>query len=77
MALAIVATVTNRSLAGRLLEILPPLDVQAVLNTTDVIASLPATTQALVRGIFSDEYNTQMKIMIGFAVAQFPAIALM
>lgn len=56
----------------------PPPDVAAfVLERTENIQSLPVEVLGLVREAFSDGFNLQIFLAIGFAAAQFPGVALM
>jgi len=75
--LAIVISAMNRSIRSDLLEVLPVIQVKEVLDTTSIIKSMPPDVQATVREIFGRGYNLQMKIMVGFAVAQIPSTILM
>jgi len=75
--LSIVTSVMNRRLRLELEQILPTEDVNALLQTTDVIALLPESTQVQVRELFGRGYNLQMKIMIGCAAIQLPSTLLM
>ncbi|KUJ19543.1 MFS multidrug transporter-like protein [Mollisia scopiformis] len=77
LVLAIVVSIMNRSIRSDLLQVLSLGEVEALLQTTDVIKSFSAEVQAQVGAIFGKGYNLQMKIVIGFAVAQIPATAMM
>lgn len=77
LGLAIVTSVMNRWIRLPLLEILPSEQVKALLETTDALKSFPEATQLAVRELFGQGYNLQLKIMIGFAVAQIPATLMM
>lgn len=48
-----------------------------VLERTENIQSLPVEAQGLVREVFSDGFNLQIPLAIGFVAAQFPGVALM
>lgn len=75
--LAIVTSVMNRWIASPLLEVLSPDQAQATLETTAALNSFPQATQLTARAIFGEGFNLQVKILIGFAVAQVLATALM
>jgi len=77
MGLSIVISIMNRTVRSELLQVLPPLEVEAILASTGIIENLPVQLQDKVRSIFGRGYNLQMSVMIGFAVAQLPATALM
>lgn len=70
LGLSIVACATGSSLRAKLLDVLSPTQVAIILDRTDRIISLPHESQARVREIFGDIYNTQMYILIGIAAAQ-------
>lgn len=63
----------NRSVASELLRILPAEQVDAMLQSTNTITILPSSVQSVVMASFGTSYNLQIKIIIEFAVAQFPA----
>lgn len=67
---AIVTSAQTRSLRNHLLRLLPVAQVSALLETTDLLNTLPSATQAAVRTAFGNSYNIEMKIMIGFAAAE-------
>ena len=77
MGLAIATSVMNRWMASPLLKVLSPNQVEALLETTDALNSFTQAEQLAARAIFGEGYNLQVKILIGFAVAQVPATLLM
>ena len=77
MGLAIVTCVMNRWMATPLLTVLSPNQVEALLETTNALKSFTQAEQLAARAIFGEGYNLQIKILIGFAVAQVPATILM
>jgi hypothetical protein len=70
-ALAITTAVTNTWLKDTLPNVLLPQQVAMVLRTTETINSLPVGVQHIVRGMFVKTFNLQMRILIGFATAEF------
>lgn len=48
-----------------------------LFESTAIIASFPMDIQTVVRSVFGQAFNLQMKIMLGFATAQIPATLLM
>ena len=77
IALSIVTCVSTPVIRHKLSHILSALQVETLLDQTEVLGLLPEAKQEIVRRIFGQGYNLQMRILIGFAVAQFPAVALM
>lgn len=77
MGLSIVISIMNRTIRSDLLQVLSPSESEMILASTDTIRNLPVGLQSTVRSIFGEGYNRQMQVMIGFAVAQLPATALM
>ncbi|KUJ13244.1 MFS multidrug transporter-like protein [Mollisia scopiformis] len=77
LGLAIVTSVTNNFLRSELSRILAADQVELLLQSVGTIDSLPESLQSMTRSIFAHGYNLQMKIMIGFAVAQVPVTLLM
>lgn len=77
LGLAIVSTVMNRTLKSQLLDVLPADLVATIFQRTGAVALLPEAKQETVRALFGEAYNTQMRILIGFAAAQIPATLLM
>ncbi|KAF2184758.1 MFS general substrate transporter [Zopfia rhizophila CBS 207.26] len=75
--IAIVTSVSTPYLRDHLQSILPQGLVQLLLSKTEAMGKLPSDVWEKVRAIFGEAYNLQMKVMIGFAVAQLPATALM
>ncbi|KAI1490504.1 major facilitator superfamily domain-containing protein [Biscogniauxia mediterranea] len=66
---SIVTAVGNSWIRDRLSNSLTPLQIQAVFQSSETIRTLPANIQDLVRMTFSENFNLQMKIVLGFAVA--------
>ncbi|TGO48513.1 hypothetical protein BCON_0238g00030 [Botryotinia convoluta] len=77
LGLSIVTSVMNRTIRKELLLLLTPIEAEMVLRSIDTIKELPLRLGDAVRSIFGRGYNLQMKLMIGFAIAQLPATALM
>ena len=75
--LAIITTLQNRSLTKKFLNILPPDQVKALLQSTDILGTFPDVTQMTIRSQFGEGYNLAMHILIGFAAAQVPATLLL
>ena len=75
--LAIVTCVMNSWTESALSPLLASDQLAAILQTTAAINALqPADLQTAVRTLLGNGYIIQMRIMIGFAVAQFPATLL-
>ncbi|KAL9621738.1 MAG: hypothetical protein Q9160_003856 [Pyrenula sp. 1 TL-2023] len=75
--LSIVTSVSLRSIRENLSSVVPPLQVETLLDRTDTIQLLQGATRKAVREIFGNGYNLQMTILIGFAAAQSLGIVLM
>ncbi|MCJ1433319.1 hypothetical protein MMC27_002678 [Xylographa pallens] len=74
---ALVTCVMNASVRPRLLEILSMNAYQALLQSTSLIETFQPPLQTMVRSIYADGYNLQIRITIGFAAAQIPVAFLM
>lgn len=55
-----------------MLGVLSPEETDLVFRQPDAISSLPNALRGVVQGLFVKTFNLQMRILIGFAVAQFP-----
>lgn len=75
--LAIVSSVMNGWLASRLPSILTPQQIEAIQAAPTAMDNFPTNLQDAVRAIYAEGYNTQFKILIGFAAIQFLIVALM
>ncbi|KAI0883457.1 putative multidrug resistance protein fnx1 [Annulohypoxylon maeteangense] len=71
-ALAIVTAVANTWLRSAMLGVLSPEETALVFRRPDTINSLSGDLRDTVRVLFAKGFNLQMKILIGFAAAQFP-----
>ena len=76
-ALAIVTAVANSWLQDVLHTIVRTEQVAMIFRDSAFIDSLPDTVQGTVRGLFVKGFNLQMRILSGFATAQFPVTMLM
>ena len=75
--LAIVTTILNSYVKSHLADILSPVQIQALLRTTEAFATLPPDVAETARTVFGNGFNLQMRIMIGFSAAQIPTVLLM
>lgn len=75
--LAVVTTVLNNYVQSHLTGVLTPEQLGTFLKTTSILAELPASTADIVREVYSSGLNAQMRVAVGFAVAQIPAALLM
>ncbi|CAJ2502289.1 Uu.00g096830.m01.CDS01 [Anthostomella pinea] len=71
-ALAIVTAVANIRLQEVMLGVLSPEETALVLMRPDTIRLLPTAVKDRVQGMFVNAFNLQMRVLVGFAVAQFP-----
>jgi hypothetical protein len=72
-----VTSVMKGQLQSKLPEVLSPKLVNAVLQNSEVIKTLPSKTQDAVRTIFSDGHNLQFRIIAIVTAAQLLATLLM
>ncbi|KAI9650185.1 hypothetical protein NHQ30_000198 [Ciborinia camelliae] len=75
--LAVVTTVLNNYIQSHLTGVLTPEQLDTFLKTTSLLAELPPSTVDIVRRVYSNGFNAQMRVAIGFAAAQIPAALLM
>ncbi|KAJ5267627.1 hypothetical protein N7478_010435 [Penicillium angulare] len=75
--LAISSNILNGRLAHHLKGILSPHTLHFVLENSNFMEGLSPTVQDAVKQVFADSYSTQLKVMIGFAAAQLPAVLLL
>ena len=57
--------------------LLSPDQLSRLLQSTSQIQTFAPQLQEVVRDVFASGYNLQMKVITGFAAAQFPAVMLM
>ena len=76
-ALAILTAVANTWLRDTLRGILSSDQLGTLFQAPAIISTFPMETESLVRGAFVKSFDLQMRILIGFAVAQFPFTLLM
>jgi len=74
---AIVTCILNSYMVSHLSEILTPAQIDAVLQSTEVVGTLPGELRHAVQMLFAKGYNLQMRVLIGFSAAQIPAALLM
>lgn len=67
----------NSWLKSQLSRELLPTQLEAIFESTTVIGTLSPGLQGAVKRVFAQGFNLQMRIIVGFAAAQFPATALM
>ena len=68
--LAIVTAVWNAHVRSDAMRFLPPDQIDALLESAGAIAAFPPDVQRMIRLVFTQGYNDQMKVLIGFAAAQ-------
>ncbi|KAI9740045.1 MAG: hypothetical protein M1818_004796 [Claussenomyces sp. TS43310] len=66
---SIVTAVGNSWIKNALSKSLTPLQILAIFRSTEVINTLPASLQTVVREDFVESFNLQMRIVLGFSVA--------
>lgn len=75
--LAIATNVLNNHIRSGLSAILSQQQLDALLQTSAVIEMLPDALQIAVRSVYAEGYNLQMKVMVGFSVAQIVGVVTM
>lgn len=75
--LGIVTSVLNNFVTSRLSYFLSPSEVNTILQTSAAISKFYPEQQDMIRSVFAEGYNLQMRILIGFAAAQLPASLVM
>ncbi|KAK6814720.1 hypothetical protein RU639_009678 [Aspergillus parasiticus] len=75
--LAIVTSVSNGFIRSHLCGLLDDEQLHSVLHSAAAVPMLPPNAQMMVRTVFSESYNLQMKILAGCAGGQVLAFFLM
>ncbi|EPS30513.1 hypothetical protein POX_b02482 [Penicillium oxalicum] len=72
--LAIASNILNGHLSSHLQGVFKPHDLHILLENVDMIKALGPALQKEVRDVIAASYMTQLRVMIGFAAAQLPAV---
>lgn len=75
--LAVASNILNGRLSNHLQGVLSSHDLHIFLENVRSIKFLSPHLQEEVKAVFADSYTTQLRVMIGFAAAQLPAILLL
>ncbi|KAJ6135616.1 hypothetical protein N7512_000776 [Penicillium capsulatum] len=75
--LAIASNILNGRLSHHLQDVLASHDLHIFLENVKSIKYLKPHLQDEVKSVFADSYTTQLRVMIGFAAAQLPAVLLL
>ncbi|KAJ5389745.1 uncharacterized protein N7496_000813 [Penicillium cataractarum] len=75
--LAIASNILNGHLTHHLQGVLSSHELHLVLENVKYITNFSPELQEKVKGFFADSYSTQLRVMIGFAAAQLPAVLLL
>lgn len=75
--LAIVTAAIKSYIQINLAQHLSSAQIDDLLKSTSAFKTLPSDVVDVVKAIFAEGYNLQMRIMIGFSAAQMPAACLM
>ena len=75
--LSIAVSLSTPQVRAHLLEVLPPANVDQLLEKAEAINALDRGSLETVRRIFSEGYTLQIKMLVGIAVAQVPTTLLM
>lgn len=76
-ALSIATAVGNKWLRDELSSLVSVEQLSFIFRDLASIDSLPPSSQEIVRRLFVESFNLQMRILIGFAAAQFPVTLMM
>ena len=71
MGLSIVTSVMKSSIRSKLSAYLSSDSINTILQSAAAINLLPSALQYQTRSLFAQQYNLQMRVVIGFTVAQF------
>ena len=74
--LAIVSNVSNSRIKHGLIDLLTPVEMNALDRDITILNTLATDLKDKVLHVFAREYNYQNKIMIAFAAAQVLAVAM-
>lgn len=77
LGLAITTSVLNSYVSSHLSHFLTPAQVNSLLQISAALADLKPELQLLVKSVFAEGYNIQMKILCGLAAAQIPGSLIM
>ena len=77
LGVAIMTCVLNSYVSSHLSPLLSSNQINAVLQSITTIEALPAELQLPVRLVFGQAYNLQIRILMGFSIAQFAATLLL
>ncbi|KAL8860209.1 MAG: hypothetical protein Q9178_003473 [Gyalolechia marmorata] len=75
--LAIVTAAMKSYIKSNLAQHLSSAQIDILLKSTSAFETLPSEVVDVVKAIFAEGYNLQMRIMIGFSAAQIPVAFLM
>ena len=75
--LAIVTSVLNSHVQSILPGFLSQSQIDMLLQRSGTITQFPPHVQEMVKLVFAQGYNNQMKVLIGFAAAQIPGSLIM
>ena len=75
--LAIVTSVLNSHVQSGLPDFLTQDQVNMLLQRSGTIVEFPPQVQEMIKLVFAQGYNNQMKVLIGFAAAQIPGSLIM
>lgn len=75
--LAIVTAAMKSYVESNLAQHLSSAQIEILLESTGAFETLPSEVVVVVKSIFAEGYNLQMRIMIGFSTVQIPVAFLM
>ena len=74
--LGILTSVLNNQISSSLRPILSPGQLSEVFKSTQAIEGLPPALRAIVRTIYADAYDLQMRVLIGVCGTQILVLAM-
>lgn len=75
--LSVAVSLSTPQVRAQLLGVLPQAQVSHLLERTETITLLEGESLKIVRGIFFDGFTLQIKMLVGFSIAQVPTTLLM
>ena len=77
LAISLVTAVMNQSVRNTLLPLLGAHDMEMIFLSPEALNTLQEPARIIAREVFWKGFNMQLRILLGFAVAQVPVTMLM
>lgn len=75
--LSLSSNLLNNHVRDGLATVISSQDLNTLLHTTAIIDTLPGSAQTVIKTVYSEGYNLQMRVMIAFSAAQIFGVGLM